>query len=153
MGSPTPCIFYGWLLSPWKLWGIWSIDIIVSMGLQTPSSPSFLALTPPLGSPHSVWYLVACIRICNGQAISGFCQQVLLGISNRVCVWCLQIEWIPSWGSLWMAFPSVSDPFFVPAFLFDRRKSGIILVRWVGGPISQPGTMFSARSMSPLLSI
>ncbi|KRX11800.1 hypothetical protein T07_8521 [Trichinella nelsoni] len=29
------------------------------MGLQTPSAPSVLSLTPPLGTPHSVQWLAA----------------------------------------------------------------------------------------------
>jgi len=34
-----------------------------------------------------------------------------------------------------MAFPSVSAPLFVAAFLFERRNSGLIFLRWVGVPI------------------
>ena len=41
--------------------------------------------------------------------------------------------WIPRWGSLWMAFPSVSAPLFVPPFPFDRINSGLTFSRWVGG--------------------
>jgi hypothetical protein len=34
------------------------VDIVVlPMGLQPPSAPSVLALTPPLGSPHSIFCL------------------------------------------------------------------------------------------------
>ena len=57
-----------------------------------------------------------------------------LDISNSDWVWWLQMEWIPSWGSLWMAFPSSSAPLFIPAFPFDRRNSGLILLRWLGSP-------------------
>ena len=35
-----------------------------------------------------------------------------------------------------MAFSSISAPLVVPAF--DRRNSGLIFLRWVGGPIPQP---------------
>jgi len=45
--------------------------------------------------------------------------------------------WISRWGSLWMAFPADSAPLFVPEFPFDRRNSGLIFLRWVGGPIPQ----------------
>jgi hypothetical protein len=45
--------------------------------------------------------------------------------------------WIPRWGRLWMAFLSVFAPLFVPAFLFDKKSSGLIFLRWVVGPISQ----------------
>jgi hypothetical protein len=30
-----PCILFGWWFSPWKLWGIWLVDIVLLMGLQT----------------------------------------------------------------------------------------------------------------------
>jgi hypothetical protein len=37
----------------WELWRVWLVDIVVfSMGLQTPSAPSVLSLTPPLGVVH-----------------------------------------------------------------------------------------------------
>jgi hypothetical protein len=58
-GSP-PCVLCSWWFSPWKLGG-WGggfrlVDMAVCpMGLQTPSAPSFLSLTPPLVSLHSVW--------------------------------------------------------------------------------------------------
>lgn len=68
-------------------------------------------------------------------------QQVLLGISNSVWVWCLQIRWIPRWHHLSMAFPSASSPLFVPAFLFDRSNSELIFLRWMGGLIPQPGAV------------
>ena len=44
---------FGWWFSPWELWGIWLVDIIVlPVGFKTPSAPSLLPLTPPLG-PHT----------------------------------------------------------------------------------------------------
>ena len=46
-------------------------------------------------------------------AISGSCQQNLVGICNSVWVWWLFMGWIPRWGSLWMVIPSVSAPNFV----------------------------------------
>ena len=55
--------------------------------------------------------------------MSGSCQQELLGIGNSVWVWCLQMPWIPRWGSFWIAFPSISVPLFVLAVSFDRRSS------------------------------
>jgi hypothetical protein len=47
------------------------------------------------------------------------------------------IEWIPNLGNLWMAFPSVSVPLFVPVFFLDRSDSVLIFLRWVGGTIPQ----------------
>jgi hypothetical protein len=47
---------------------VWLVDIVVlPLGFQTPSAPSVLAVTPPLGSPGSVRSLAVCIRICIGQ--------------------------------------------------------------------------------------
>jgi hypothetical protein len=62
--------------------------------------------------------------------------------------------WIPRWGSLWMAIPQ-SLFHSVPAFLFDRNESGLIFLRWVDAPISQPGTVsthwiWSQQVLSPL---
>jgi hypothetical protein len=36
-----------------------------------------------------------------------------------------------------MAFLSVSAPLFVPAFPLDRRSSGLIFLRRVGGSVSE----------------
>jgi hypothetical protein len=47
---------------------VWLVDIVVlPMGLQTPSAPSLLLLTPPLGSPFSVRWLAASIHFCIAQ--------------------------------------------------------------------------------------
>jgi hypothetical protein len=53
--------------------GVWLVDIIVlPMGLQTPSAPSALSLTPPLGTPLgtlcSIQRLAVSIRHCIRQA-------------------------------------------------------------------------------------
>ena len=94
-------------------------------------------------------------RASQETATSGSCQQALLGISNSVWVWCLYMGWIPRWCSLWMAFPSVSTPLFVPVFLLDRSNSVLIVLRWVCGPIPQLGAMpnlwmWSLWVLSPL---
>ena len=48
-----PCILFGWWFRPWKLCGVWLVDIVVlSMGLQTLSAPWVLSLTPPLGTSY-----------------------------------------------------------------------------------------------------
>jgi hypothetical protein len=117
------------------------VDIVVlPMGLQTPSAPSVLPLTPPLGVPklslmvsflHLYWSGSG--KASQGSGIPGSCQQALLGISNSIWVWCLQKGWIPRWGHLWMAFPSISVPLFVPALSFDRGNSVLIFLRWGWG--------------------
>jgi hypothetical protein len=92
-----------------------------------------------VGCKHPHLYWSGSARASQETAIPGSCQQLLLGISNSVWDWCLQMGCIPRWDSLWMAFPSVSAPFFVPAFPLDRSNSGLIIfLRWVGGPIPQP---------------
>jgi hypothetical protein len=117
---------------------------------KAPSAPSFILLTPPLGSLCSVQWLALIICIHIGQdlaeplqetAVSGPCQQALHGISNIVCVWCLHVEWISKWSSLWMAFPSVSVPLFVTVFSLDKSSSWLKFWRWVGGPIPHHSVM------------
>jgi hypothetical protein len=47
------------------------VDIFVlPMCLQTPSAPSVLSLIPPLGTPCSVQWLAASIRLCICQALA-----------------------------------------------------------------------------------
>jgi hypothetical protein len=102
--------------------------VVLPIGLQTSSAPSVLSLIPPLETPCSVQWLVAniCLCICHGKAsqetaISGSCQQALLGICNSVWVWCLYMGWIHRRGRFWMAFPSTSPLKFVPIYLLDRN--------------------------------
>jgi hypothetical protein len=120
---------------------------VLPMGLQTPSDPSVLTLHSLLGSPRSVQCLAASIHICIGQALAEPLRGQLYQAPVSKCllasarVWCLHIGWIPRWSSLWMAFPLISAPLFVPALPFDRRNSGLIFLRWVGGPIFQLGAM------------
>jgi hypothetical protein len=67
--------------------------------------------------------------------------------------------WIPRWGSLWMSFPSVSAPVFVPAFPFDMRNSKLIFFEAGGWPHpsiwghAYPLDMVSTGSICPLLII
>ena len=44
--------------------------------------------------------------------------------SAIVAVWCLQMGWIPRWGSFWMAFPLIFAPFFLS---MDSLQTGTIL--------------------------
>jgi hypothetical protein len=56
-----------------------------------------------LGSLCSVRWLTMSICICIGQdltAVSGLCQQALLGICNSVWVWCLHVRMIPGGAAL-----------------------------------------------------
>ena len=110
------------------------------MGLQTLSAPSVFPLTLPCGSQCSVRWLAlqasTSVLVRLWQSLSGDSYTRPLSAStswhqNSVWVCCLQMGWIHRWGSLWMAFPSVSAPLFVPAFPFKRRNSGVIFLRWV----------------------
>jgi hypothetical protein len=50
-----PFVLFGWWFSLWELWSIWLVAIVVlPMRLQTPSAPSVLSLTPPLGTPSCI---------------------------------------------------------------------------------------------------
>jgi hypothetical protein len=67
----APCVLFGWWFSPWELWRVWLIDIVVLlMWLQTPSGPSVFFLTPPLGSLCSVQWLTTSICLCICQALA-----------------------------------------------------------------------------------
>ena len=40
------------------------------------------------------------------------CEKANVGYKwHSVRIWCQHMEWVPSWTSHWMAFPSVSAPF------------------------------------------
>jgi len=60
-----PCVLFGWWFSPWELWLVG----IVLMVLQTPSAPSTLSLTPPMGTPFSVQWLAVSICLCIHHAL------------------------------------------------------------------------------------
>ena len=91
------------------------------MGLRTPSAPwsfssSFpgdLVLHPMVGCEYPFLYLSGTGRAFQETAISGSCEQALIGVLNSVWVWWMYMGWIPRWGSLWMVIPSVSALNFV----------------------------------------
>jgi hypothetical protein len=50
---------------------VWLVDIVVPpMGLLSPSAPSVLPLTPPLGFLCEIQCLAACTHICIGKALA-----------------------------------------------------------------------------------
>ena len=117
------------------------------MGLQISSAPSVLPPTPLLESLCSVQWLAAYICICIGQALAKPLREQLYQAPVSKCFLASAIvsgfgvymRWISRWGSLCMAFPSVSASHFVPIFPLDRRNSRLKFWRLVGGPIPQPG--------------
>ena len=65
------CVLLGWWFSPWELWGIWLVDIVVlPMGLQTPSALSVIPLALALVFLCLIQSLAACIHICIGQDLA-----------------------------------------------------------------------------------
>jgi hypothetical protein len=45
-----PCVVFGWWFSPWELQRAQLVDIVLLLGLQSPSAPSVPPQTLPLGS-------------------------------------------------------------------------------------------------------
>jgi hypothetical protein len=121
-----PCVLFDWQFHPWKLWEIWLVGIFVlPMWLQNPSAPSVLSITTPLGTLCSVQWLAASIHLCICQTlteshrrqiyqahvtnflastiVSGFGDSISDGFQG-------------GGGSHWMAFSSVSDPYYFSIF-------------------------------------
>jgi hypothetical protein len=86
-------------LVPGSSWGgvVWLIDVVLPMGLQTPSAPSVLAPTSSLGAPV-LSPMFGCMHlICIGQALAE-----LLGDSYpRLLL--ASASWV-SWAFLWLCF-------------------------------------------------
>jgi hypothetical protein len=67
-----PCGLIDWWFRPWELWEVWLVDIVVlPIGLQSPSAPSTLFLTRPLGTSNSVQWLAVSIWHCICRALVG----------------------------------------------------------------------------------
>lgn len=139
------------VVNPWESWGLWLINIVVlPMRLQTTSAPSVLSLTPTLRYPCSVLWLAASIYICINKALAKplrrhpyqdpVSKQELLGINNNVWVLVAAYGMIPSWGSIWMTFPSVTVALFVPTFPLDRDSS-VLKFEWVALHIVFTGSL------------
>jgi len=81
-----PCALLGWWFSPWELWRVWLVDIVLPMGLQTPSATLALSLTPPLGTPVSVqWLLLVERNFFNEQQIFwNFCLEHIANILRKI---------------------------------------------------------------------
>jgi hypothetical protein len=119
-----PCAFFGWSFSPWELWGSLTVRYCCSSyGVANPftsfspssnSSIGVPVLSPVVDCAHL--YLPGSGRASQETAISCSCQQALFGISSSDCVWWLRMGWLPRWDSLWMAFPFIFAPLFVPIF-------------------------------------
>jgi hypothetical protein len=62
---------------------------------------------------HPLLYLPGTGMVSQETAISGSCQQNLVGICSSVWVWWLFMGWIPGWGRHSIVLPSVSALNFV----------------------------------------
>ena len=117
-----PCVFFDWWFSPKELLGVLVSSYCSSYGASDPFSSLGTLSSSFIGDPvlgpmddceHPLLYLPGTGRTSQETAISGSCQQALVGILNSVWVWWLFMRWIPRWGSLWMVIPSVSALNFV----------------------------------------
>lgn len=125
---------------------------MVGSYLTNNSTTGVPVLSPMVGCKHPYLSWSVSGRVSQGTAILGFCQPMLLDISNSIGVWCLQIGWISRWGSLCMTFPLVCAPLFVPVFFLDGNNSVLIFLRWVVRPIPQLGVVPSLWIWSLLYS-
>jgi len=107
-----PCIYslVGGLVSGSSEWSInWycsSYGVAVPFSSFSPSSSFSLGVpgfSPMVVCEYLHLYWSGADRTSQGTAVTDPCQQVL-GISNSVRVWCLQMRWISRWGHLWAAF-------------------------------------------------
>jgi hypothetical protein len=65
-------------------------------------------LSPMVGCKHPPLYLSSSGRASQETAISDSCQQAFPSIQKSIWIWQLYMGSIPRWGSLWIAFSSVS---------------------------------------------
>ena len=142
----------GWLILLFFLWVSNPTRSFCSFSKSSIGDP---LLSPMVGCEHLHFYWPGSGRVSQETAISESCNQALLSIRNSIWVWCLHVGCIPRWGSLWMAFPLVSVPLFVPVFPLDRNNSELKFWRWVGGPIPQLGAVpncwiWSLQVLSPI---
>jgi hypothetical protein len=79
-------------------------------------------------------YLSGTSKASQETALSGSCQQELLGICNNVWVWSLYMGWIPRWGSLCMNFPSyLCVKNFKKEIKNDHRRWKYLSCSWIRG--------------------
>jgi hypothetical protein len=79
--------------------------ILLFYGVANHSEPWVLSLTPPLGTLCSVQWLAESIRLC-------VCQALVEPLRRQLFQAPVTMHLLP----FWMAFPSVSTPYFVPIF-------------------------------------
>ena len=114
-------ICFLWLVAiPRELWGHWWVHIVVppmelanAFRSLVPFSSTFTGdpvLHPIDSCEHPLLCFSGTGRAYQETAISGSCQQALVGIHDSVWVF---MVWMLRWCSLWMVIPSVSATHFV----------------------------------------
>ena len=123
------------------------VDIVAnpfsSFSLFPVSSTGDPVFSLMVGCKHLPLSLSGSSRTSQETAISGSCQQALLGFSNSVWAWYLYMEWIPTWGSL--SFPPVAAPHVVPVFSLGNTEQFWVknLLFWhVGLPGGYPSSPY-----------
>jgi hypothetical protein len=113
-----------WLILLFFLWGCKPFKLLSPLSISSIGVP---VLSP--GFEHLTLCLSGSGTASQETAITGSCQQALLGICNSVWVWDIYMGWILRCSSLWVAFPSVSAPYFAIIFPLDRSHSGLKIWR------------------------
>ena len=142
----TTHVYSGWWFSPQELWRLLLVNIVLPMGMQSPSALLVLSLNLPLGSLSSFHWLAVNICICVSQMLVEL-YQTPAGkhfLASAIVSGFGVCRWDRSQGgavSGWPFFQSLLH-IFVPAFHLDRNNCELNILRWVGGPIPRLGAMF-----------
>jgi hypothetical protein len=107
-----------------------------------PQFPIPHLFSPPLGFLWSVQWLVAILSICISQDLAEPLRSQLYEapVSKHFLASAIVSGFgVSRWGSVWMAFPSVSAPHFVTVFPQDRSNCGLKLWKCVGILVPQKG--------------
>jgi hypothetical protein len=115
-----PYVFFGWSFSPRELWRYWLVHIVVpASGLQTPSAPWVLSLTPSLGILCSVQWMSVSIHFCICQVLAEpLRRQLYQGPVSKLLLASTIVCWFG--GCLWDGSPSgaVSRWSFLQSLLY-----------------------------------
>ena len=65
------CVLLCWWVSPWEPLGDQLVDVILTVGLQSPSTPLVLSLTSLLRTLCLVQWMVVSIHLCICKALAG----------------------------------------------------------------------------------
>ena len=98
-------------------------SVRIPMGLQTPSAPSFLSLTPPLGTPRSFQWLAVSVHLCICQALAETLRRQLYqatvkknSLASTIVSMLTVYEVDPQGSSLWLALLSVSALYIISVY-------------------------------------